>query len=434
MIVDFFEHGTGEASGPLDYFLGKNRDREHAKILLGDVNEVAELIDCSPYDKRYTSGCLSFYESDLTEADKAQIMRDFEKTLFPGLTTGNYRILWVEHRDKINEETGERRLELNFLIPNIEIESGKRLQPFFAKADLDRVDAFKKIVNYEHDLFDPDDPLNRRSVKIAQNLPKESKEFKAQVHDEITLAICDDLIYDRKTLLDWCETVGFEVTKITKKQISIKNPETGRPEVFKGEFYEQNFRNTAKSTELKAEASGRYRQRAEKRYQTCIERHEQLCEQRANTILNDMETEIEKVETDLTQNLQNQKTEMQSKIGKVASSFNSNTQALNRDLQKQIQDMKLHLQTLQSLSQETIEQAKLKKALTLSIFPLILVLLILLISNMFLGYINKTNYKELNQIKTLQQTEQAKLAEVKQALSLSKAELQKKYPQIAFKD
>ncbi len=278
MIVDFFEHGTGEASGPLDYFLGKNRDREHAKILLGDVNEVAELIDCSPYEKRYTSGCLSFYESDLTEADKAQIMRDFEKTLFPGLTTGNYRILWVEHRDKINEETGERRLELNFLIPNIEIESGKRLQPFFAKADLDRVDAFKKIVNYEHDLFDPDDPLNRRSVKIAQNLPKESKEFKAQVHDEITLAICDDLIYDRKTLLGWCETVGFEVTKVTKKQISIENPDTGRPEVFIGEFYEQNFRNTAKSTELKAEASGRYRQRAEKRYQTCLERHEKLCE------------------------------------------------------------------------------------------------------------------------------------------------------------
>ena len=278
MIVDFFEHGTGGASGPLDYFLGKNRDREHAKILLGDVNEVAELIDCSPYEKRYTSGCLSFYESDLNEDDKAQIMRDFEKTLFPGLTTGNYRILWVEHRDKINEETGERRLELNFLIPNIEIESGKRLQPFFAKADLDRVDAFKKIVNYEHDLFDPDDPINRRSFKIAQNLPKESKEFKAQVHDEITLAICDDLIYDRKTLLDWCETVGFEVTKITKKQISIKNPETGRPEVFKGEFYEQNFRNTAKSTELKAEASGRYRQRAEKRYQTCLERHEKLCE------------------------------------------------------------------------------------------------------------------------------------------------------------
>ena len=278
MIVDFFEHGTGGASGPLDYFLGKNRDREHAKILLGDVNEVAELIDCSPYEKRYTSGCLSFYESDLNEDDKAQIMRDFEKTLFPGLTTGNYRILWIEHRDKINEETGERRLELNFLIPNIEIESGKRLQPFFAKADLDRVDAFKKIVNYEYDLFDPDDPINRRSVKIAQNLPKKSKEFKALVHDEITLAICDDLIYDRKTLLGWCETVGFEVTKITKKQISIKNPETGRPEVFTGEFYEQNFRNTAKSTELKAEASGRYRQRAEKRYQTCLERYEKLCE------------------------------------------------------------------------------------------------------------------------------------------------------------
>ena len=56
MIVEFFKRGTGGSTGPIDYFLGKDRDREHAKILSGDLEEVAELIDSSPYVKKYTAG------------------------------------------------------------------------------------------------------------------------------------------------------------------------------------------------------------------------------------------------------------------------------------------------------------------------------------------------------------------------------------------
>ena len=136
MIVDFFRRGTGLSSGPIDYLLGKNRDREHACLLKGDINEVAGLIDTSPYIKKYTAGCLSFYEHDLRPEQKQQIMDDFEKCLFPGMAKDQYRVLWVEHKDKLNTETGQTRLELNFLIPNVEISSGKRLQPFYAAADL----------------------------------------------------------------------------------------------------------------------------------------------------------------------------------------------------------------------------------------------------------------------------------------------------------
>ena len=46
-------------------------------------------------------------------------MANFEKCLFPGMDQNQYRVLWIEHKDKINEETGRQRLELNFLIPNI---------------------------------------------------------------------------------------------------------------------------------------------------------------------------------------------------------------------------------------------------------------------------------------------------------------------------
>ena len=289
MIVEFFKRGTGGSNGPINYFLGKDRDREHAKLLSGDLEEVAELIDSSAYVKKYTAGCLSFFEDDLSDAKKKILIAAFENTLFPSLTPDQYRIVWIEHRDKEyiekNEETGEekkqRRLELNFLIPNVEITTGKRLQPFFAKADLNRVDDFKNIINYKYQLFDPDDPINRRATKFAKNLPKNSKEFKEKVHEEITLAICEDLITDRKSLLEWCDAVGFEVTKITKKQISINNPETGRPAVFKGEFYEQNFRNSSKSTELKREASEKYRQEANSRYRDCVERYKKLCESKS---------------------------------------------------------------------------------------------------------------------------------------------------------
>jgi hypothetical protein len=52
-----------------------------------------------------------------------------------------------------------------FLIPNVEVNSGKRLQPFYAAADLDRVECFKQITNHVHALYDPDDPANRQATK-----------------------------------------------------------------------------------------------------------------------------------------------------------------------------------------------------------------------------------------------------------------------------
>lgn len=178
MIVQFFRYGNGMSKGPLDYLLGKDRKREFANVLQGNEQEIAGLIDSSPYAKKYTSGCLSFYEGDLSQEAKHTIMADFEKCLFPGMNPDQYRILWIEHKDKVNEETNERRLELNFLIPNTEIITGQRLQPFFHKSDLSRVDLFKKITNFAYDLHNPDDPLFQQAITSKKSLPKAVAEIK----------------------------------------------------------------------------------------------------------------------------------------------------------------------------------------------------------------------------------------------------------------
>ena len=82
MVVNFFRYGNGMSKGPIDYFLGKNFDREYAQVLDGNLAEVSALIDTSPFEKKYTSGCMSFYEHDLDDSVKKKIMQDFEKTLF----------------------------------------------------------------------------------------------------------------------------------------------------------------------------------------------------------------------------------------------------------------------------------------------------------------------------------------------------------------
>ncbi|MCU4328126.1 relaxase/mobilization nuclease domain-containing protein [Acinetobacter johnsonii] len=288
MIVQFFNYGNGLSKGPLDYLLGKNRDREHAKILNGNEQEIAELIDSSPFAKKYTSGCLSFYESDFSEEAKKQVMAKFEQCLFPGMNENQYRVLWIEHKDKINEETGEQRLELNFLIPNVEITTGQRLQPYYHEADLPRVDLFKKITNFEYELHDPNDPSFRQAVTTKKNLPKAVKDIKSVIDIEAQKAVEAGLIADRASMTQWLTNLGLEITREIKSGISIKNPhnEEGRHIRLTGAIYEQDFRVGAESAELTRQASERYRQEAKQRNEGDIQRYRAHIE-RKSAELND---------------------------------------------------------------------------------------------------------------------------------------------------
>ena len=280
MIVDFFRHGSGLSKGCLDYLLGEDREREHAQVLSGDVELTAQLIDSSPFAKKYTSGCLSFYEHDLNDQDKQQIMQNFEQCLFSGLNQDQYQILWVQHQDKVNQDTGQTRLELNFVIPNVELSTGKRLQPFYAPVDLDRVDLFKQITNTQHRLYDPDDPEHRQLFLNKKNLPKDIKDFKEQLHQRVYRAVANGEVADRQELVQWLESNQINVTRQVKNSISIENPYEGakRPIRLEGEIYEQGFR-----------ATGEYRQEVQQR----IEEYRGTTSERYRANVTDYQRQLE---------------------------------------------------------------------------------------------------------------------------------------------
>lgn len=286
MIVQFFRYGGGLSKGPLNYLLGKDRQREHASILSGNEQEVAELIDSSPFAKKYTSGCLSFYEDDLPQEAKHRIMQEFERCLFPGLSQDNYRVLWIEHKDKFNPETGKNRLELNFLIPNVEILTGQRLQPFYHKADLPRVDLLKKILNFEFSLRDPNAPENQQATTLRKNLPKDIKEFRERLNHYAEQEIQEGRIYDRASMTQWLKELGYEVTKEAKKSLSIKNPygDEKRPIRLTGLIYEQDFRTGTEGYSLTAKASERYREEARERYQSDLQRYQEQLDRKSREL------------------------------------------------------------------------------------------------------------------------------------------------------
>lgn len=187
MIVKFHSYGSGLAKDALNYLLKEKAPRPagnlkkkrvplspraHARVLSGDPVVTEQLIDTTAFKQKYKSGVLSFEKraDELTEKQKFEIMQKFEDVIFCGLERDQYDILWIEHADKdIDSKHPVGRLELNFLIPGQELRSGRRLQPFYAGADMVRVNAFKDVVNYNYKLADPNEPKRKRLINPYDN-------------------------------------------------------------------------------------------------------------------------------------------------------------------------------------------------------------------------------------------------------------------------
>ncbi|TCP10792.1 relaxase/mobilization nuclease-like protein [Bisgaardia hudsonensis] len=261
MIVKFFKkRGKGKASSCkacVDYLLKKPDDT--AQILQGDPRLSQEIADSLQFKNTYTAGCLSFEEPNISEKDKRKIMASFEKAIFAGLEPEQYNISWVQHTDK-------GRLELNFVIPNVELTSGKRLQPYYDKADRPIVENFKQVINSIYGLSDPNDPTKKQNMVTKQELPSNKKQALEAITDGLSTLAKAGHINNRQDVIKALENAGFEIARITPKNISIKTD--GQNLRLKGAFYEQDFRF---SKELPADIEERARQYKRdnwERYQT----------------------------------------------------------------------------------------------------------------------------------------------------------------------
>src|SRR5699024_3567096 len=88
-------------------------------------------------------------------------------------------------------------------IPGQELRSGKRLQPFYAGADLVRVNAFKDIINHDYKLADPNAPNRKRLVNNHSESLKPPTPYHIKNYSQKSYKKDDDIIADpsnRKSL------------------------------------------------------------------------------------------------------------------------------------------------------------------------------------------------------------------------------------------
>ena len=171
MLLKIFSRGKGSGNAPINYLLGddymsEGQLRAGARIVSGNPVVTQAMINSSNFARRYTAGVLSFEEAPdaISEADKQAIIQDFEKSMFAGMAHDRYNVLWVEHTDKKATKTGKPRLALNFLIPNTELYTGKRLQPYYHGQDAKYFRAWQTLTNNRFKLSDPDDVSHARLI------------------------------------------------------------------------------------------------------------------------------------------------------------------------------------------------------------------------------------------------------------------------------
>ena len=234
MLVKFFENEKGGGVGSVYYLLNDRVQEDTARLLRGDKWLTLSLINAIEFKHKVTFGSLNFTEKNLPDKIKTEIMDRFEKMLLAGLERDkNYNILWVEHTDKEN-------LELNFVIPRIELQSLKALTPYYHKADLSRVDTFKEIINLEYDLSDPNDPA--RGSRISGSRKKKELFKSIQELDEIVQEqVLNGHLNSRDEVIAYLRENGVEVPKVSQEYISVKLPEAKSNKRLKGAVYNERF-------------------------------------------------------------------------------------------------------------------------------------------------------------------------------------------------
>ena len=277
MLVKFFENNKGGGVGSVYYLLNNRVQEGTARLLRGDKWLTLSLINAIEFKHKVTFGSLNFTEKNLPDNIKTDIMDRFEKMLLAGLERDkNYNILWVEHTDKEN-------LELNFVIPRIELQSLKALTPYYHKADLSRVDTFKEIINLEYDLSDPNDPA-RESTVLGSRKKKGLFQDVQELENIVKEQVLSRYLNSRDEVIAYLRENGVEVPKVSKEYISVKLSEVKKTTRLKGVIFNERFTDfeslTAEFGRVEARASDYQRERIANRFPRLRELYaklERLC-------------------------------------------------------------------------------------------------------------------------------------------------------------
>lgn len=247
MLMKVFPHGTGEGDKPSRYLVRPDypgRDTAPPQVLRGDPAMTRALVDSIERRWKFTSGVLSWHPDDkVSEEQEEEVMDAFEQVAFAGLEADQRNILWVRH-------THAGHHELHFLIPRLELSSGKDFNACPPGWQKD-FDVFRDLFNWREGWARPDDPARARD-----ELPKKADLFKARmarwgkeiresdrdrakevIHAFLKEKVARGLVRNREDILSALKEQGLSINREGRDYISVIAPDSGMKMRFRGGFY-----------------------------------------------------------------------------------------------------------------------------------------------------------------------------------------------------
>ena len=233
MLVKFFKYGSGNGKSAFNYLLNHRVKDGTSRVLRGNADLTLSIIQSLTTKKRYKSGCLSFEEENISAKQKNEIMDLFEETIFPGISKNNRNIVWIQHTDK-------NRLELNFVIPRVELTTFKAFNPYYHRVDKKRFSLFRDYVNSEYKFTNPMDSKKEQTLQLG-DISKYSKNEQVKILDAYLLSLIErSILKSRDELLYELKSLGYEITRKGKDYISIKK-EGSKAIRLKGKYYKEDW-------------------------------------------------------------------------------------------------------------------------------------------------------------------------------------------------
>ena len=257
MLAKFFKNKNGGSVAGINYLLNHRVKDGTAFVLKGSEVVTRQIVSNMTKKQKLCIGCLSFEEADIDLDIKQKVIDEFETLLF-GEYKERFNILWVQHIDK-------GRLELNFAIPKIDLESGMAFNPYYDKKDRALIDTWQNLANFKFGFSDPKDPAKAHMLQGSRKDIGVIKDY-IELEKILTEKFINQEFTCREDILKALRDGDIEVTRVGKDYISVKLPGTKKAKRFKGDIFSEEFRNIKSMEQLRGKTETRateFRNRAD---------------------------------------------------------------------------------------------------------------------------------------------------------------------------
>lgn len=215
-------------SGPVEYELNERVEEGTAVLLRGNEKHTKHLIRGINRVHKYLAGGLMFHKDDApTEAQQYAIMDSFEKMAFYGLDRSQYNILWARHEDK-------GTVELNYIIPRVELSSGKDLDIYTNKRDKPLFSMWQNGINKHYGFADPNaesrkrTPAEKAKAQSKDNIKTSFISKRGELDEKLFGLVSRGVLTSKDEIIKLLKSEGFEITRNNAKSVSVKHETIGK--------------------------------------------------------------------------------------------------------------------------------------------------------------------------------------------------------------